>query len=306
MRLAWWKASSAGMEASTRIDRSTYPAYIAAEPASPVHAIFSRLSTMAKHQQIQIERQDDQAVVMVARPEKLNALNAATIGELQDAFQELAADDQVRGVIVTGSGEKAFVAGADIGELAKMNALSGIETSRRGQDVFRFIERLSKPVIAAVNGYALGGGLELALACHLRLAADNARFGLPEVTLGIIPGYGGTVRLPRLVGRGRALQMILTGAMIDANEGLRIGLVNRVLPREELLTTAHDLLGEILKNGPVAVAKALEAVDRSYDHTVEDALALEANLFGILAATEDMKEGMSAFLEKREARFTGR
>ncbi|MEJ2218013.1 MAG: enoyl-CoA hydratase-related protein [Gemmatimonadota bacterium] len=261
---------------------------------------------MTKYQQIQIERQDGQAVVVVARPEKLNALNAATIDELREAFQELATDDDIRGIIVTGAGEKAFVAGADIGELAKMNALSAIETSRRGQDAFRFIERLSKPVVAAVNGYALGGGLELALGCHLRIAADNARFGLPEVTLGIIPGYGGTVRLPRLVGRGRALQMILTGAMVDANEALRIGLVNQVVPREELLNTTRDLLGKILKNGPVAVAKALEAVDRSYDHTMEDALALEANLFGILAATEDMKEGMNAFLEKREARFTGR
>ncbi|MEJ2186528.1 MAG: enoyl-CoA hydratase-related protein [Gemmatimonadota bacterium] len=261
---------------------------------------------MTRYQQIQIEKKDGQATVVIARPEKLNALNDATIGELRDAFQELAGDDDVRGILVTGEGEKAFVAGADIAELAQMNALTGIETSRRGQDVFRFIERLPKPVIAAVNGYALGGGLELALACHLRIAADNARFGLPEVTLGIIPGYGGTVRLPRLVGRGRALQMILTGAMIDANEALNIGLVNQVVPREELTDTTRTLLGRILKNGPVAVAKALEAVDRSYDHTMEDALALEANLFGILAATEDMKEGMDAFLEKREARFTGR
>lgn len=261
---------------------------------------------MTRYQQIQIEKKDGQATVVIARPEKLNALNDATIGELRDAFRELAGDDDVRGILVTGEGEKAFVAGADIAELAQMNALTGIETSRRGQDVFRFIERLPKPVIAAVNGYALGGGLELALACHLRIAADNARFGLPEVTLGIIPGYGGTVRLPRLVGRGRALQMILTGAMIDANAALNIGLVNQVVPREELTDTTRTLLGRILKNGPVAVAKALEAVDRSYDHTMEDALALEANLFGILAATEDMKEGMAAFLEKREARFTGR
>jgi enoyl-CoA hydratase len=261
---------------------------------------------MTRYQQIQIERQDGQATVVVARPEKLNALNDATIGELREAFRELAGDEEVRGIIVTGAGEKAFVAGADIGELAKMNALPGIEISRRGQDVFRFIERLPKPVIAAVNGFALGGGLELALACHLRIAADNARFGLPEVTLGIIPGYGGTVRLPRLVGRGRALQMILTGAMIDANEALNMGLVNKVVPREQLPETTQDLLARILKNGPVAVAKALEAVDRSYDHAMEDALALESNLFGLLAATEDMKEGMSAFLEKREARFSGR
>ncbi len=253
-----------------------------------------------------IERTDDRAVLTVNRPDKLNALNDETISELDAALRELAADDAVGGVIVTGAGEKAFVAGADISELARLNALTGVETSRKGQDVFRFLERMGKPVLGAVNGYALGGGLELALACHLRIAAENARFGLPEVTLGIIPGYGGTVRLPRLVGRGLALEMILTGEMIDAARALEIGLVNRVVPQDQLLDTAHELMGTILKNGPIAVAKALEAVDRAQDHTTEDALALESNLFGILAATEDMKEGMAAFLEKRKADFSGK
>lgn len=253
-----------------------------------------------------IDRSERRAVLTVNRPDKLNALNSATLDELHAALAELAADREVGGVIVTGAGEKAFVAGADIAELARMNALTGVSTSRHGQDAFRFMERMSKPVIAAVNGYALGGGLELALACDLRIASENARFGLPEVTLGIIPGYGGTVRLPRLVGRGRALEMILTGDMVDAARALEMGLVNRVVPQDELLDAARALLDTILKNGPVAVAKALEAVNRALDHSMEDALDLEANLFGLLAATDDMKEGMAAFLEKREAAFEGK
>lgn len=255
---------------------------------------------------LNLELRDRIATLVIQRPEKLNALNAELIDELDRAVRDLAADDEVRGVILTGAGEKAFVAGADIAELAQLEPLAALRTSRRGQDVFRALERLPKPVIAAVNGFALGGGLELALACDLRIASENARFGLPEVKLGVIPGYGGTIRLPRLVGRGRALEMIMTGEMIDAAEAHRIGLVNRVVPQAELLEAARALLAKIAANGPLAVALALEAVDRGYDVTLDDGFALESNLFGILAATEDMREGMQAFLEKRAANFQGR
>lgn len=255
---------------------------------------------------VKIERIDGIAVVVANRPDKLNALNGDMIDELDRAFRNLAEDQDVRGIIVTGAGEKSFVAGADIAELARMGPVDGVQTSRRGQTTFRFIERMSKPVIAAVNGFALGGGLELALACHLRLASDNARFGLPEVKLGIIPGYGGTIRLPRLVGRGRALEMILTGDMIDAEEAARIGLVNRVVPQAELLSEAEALLRKIGANGPIAIGLALESVDHSFDASTAEAQTLESNLFGLLAATEDMREGMQAFLEKRPAEFKGR
>ena len=261
---------------------------------------------MAEYEFLRIEREGRIAFVVIDRPDKLNALNDATIGEIHAAFRALAADDGVGGIIVTGAGEKAFVAGADIGELATMGPLDGIRTSRKGQDAFRFIEVLPKPVLAAVNGYALGGGLELALACHMRLAGEKARFGLPEVKLGIIPGYGGTVRLPRLVGRGRALELMLTGEMIDAAEAERIGLVNRVHPQEQLRAAAVSLLEKVLGNGPVAIAMALEAVDHGVHATTDDALRFESNLFGLLAATEDMREGMQAFLEKRKAEFRGR
>ncbi|HET9986467.1 MAG TPA: enoyl-CoA hydratase-related protein [Longimicrobiales bacterium] len=261
---------------------------------------------MADYRFLSIERDDAIATVTVNRPEKLNALNADTIAELDAAFRELEADAAIRGVVLTGAGEKAFVAGADIAELAQMGPVSGVRVSRQGQDAFRFLERMRKPVIAAVNGFALGGGLELALACHLRIAGENARFGLPEVKLGIIPGYGGTVRLPRLVGRGRALEMILTGDMIDATEAHRIGLVNQIVPRAQLMEAARGLAAKIAANGPVAVALALEAVDFGYHASTEDALRLESNLFGLLASTDDMREGMTAFLEKRKADFHGR
>ena len=255
---------------------------------------------------IRVEITDGLAVVEINRPDKLNALNADTISELDRAFRGLAANTEVRGAVLTGSGAKAFVAGADISELAKMDSLGGIQVSRQGQDTFRFIERMGKPVIAAVNGFALGGGLELALACHVRIASAKARFGLPEVKLGIIPGYGGTVRLQRLVGRGRALEMILTGEMIDAEEAYRIGLVNRVHAPEELREAALQMLRNMTANGPVAIALALEAVDRAASTSIEDAQVLESNLFGLLASTSDMREGMQAFLEKRPANFTGR
>ena len=256
-------------------------------------------------EQIKVERRGAIAVVTVNRPDKLNALNAEIVAGLYSVARELAADKGVRGVIITGAGEKAFVAGADIGELARMTPISGIQVSRAGQDAFRFIETMGKPVLAAVNGFALGGGLELALACHMRLASENAKLGLPEVKLGIIPGYGGTVRLPRLVGRGRALELMLTGEMIDAQEAFRIGLVNRVLPLPELLPAAEALVNKIAGNGPIAVALAIEAIDHGYNSTTDDALVLESNLFGLLASTSDMREGMAAFLEKRKADFTG-
>lgn len=261
---------------------------------------------MTDYTTLRIDRGEGRATVTISRPDKLNALNAATIGELDRAFRELAADDDVRGVVVTGAGDKAFVAGADIGELATMGSIDGIGVSRQGQEAFRRLERMGKPVIAAVNGYALGGGMELALACHLRVASEKARFGLPEVKLGIIPGYGGTVRLPRIVGRGTALELILTGEMIGAERAYEMGLVNKVVAPERTLEAATELLDAILANGPIALRFALEAVDRSLETGVEEGLGLESHLFGLLASTEDMREGMQAFLEKRRAEFRGR
>ncbi len=260
---------------------------------------------MAELKFIKVETRDGIGVLTVNRPDKLNALNAETVAELHRALEQLAEDQSVRAVVLTGAGEKSFVAGADIGELAQMTPLSGIEVSRQGQHAFRFLETMRKPVIAAVNGFALGGGLELALACHFRLASENAKFGLPEVKLGIIPGYGGTVRLPRVVGRGRALELMLTGEMMDAQDAYRMGLVNRVYPQAELLGAAEELAKKIAANGPIAVALAIEAVDNGYHASTEDALRLESNLFGLLAATSDMREGMGAFLEKRKANFKG-
>jgi len=243
------------------------------------------------------------AVVTINRPDKLNALNAETIGEIDAAFREIEANPEARAVIVTGSGEKAFVAGADIGELARQTPLSGKATSIRGQALFRRIELFRVPVIAAINGFALGGGCELALACHIRIASDNARIGLPEVSLGIIPGYGGTQRLSRLVGRGRAIELTVTGKHITAEEAQRIGLVNHVYPQAELMDQAQDLCKAIMKNGPVAVAAALEVIQHGLDMPLEESILLEANAFGVVSATEDMKEGLNAFLEKRKPQF---
>lgn len=245
------------------------------------------------------------ATLTVNRPDKLNALDERTIGELGDAIDELRGRDDVGGIILTGAG-RAFVAGADIGELTRQSAVTAKQLSQRGQEVFRRFETSPKPVIAAVNGFALGGGCELALACHIRLASDAAKFGQPEVKLGLLPGYGGTQRLTRLVGKGRALQLLLTGEMIDAQEAYRIGLVNRVVPAGELIGAAQAMMQQILANGPLAIAACIEAVNRGLDITIEEALALEAAQFGLLAATADMQEGTSAFVEKRTARFTGK
>ena len=245
------------------------------------------------------------ATLTVNRPDKLNALNDALITELGQAIDEVIRRDDVGGVILTGAG-RAFVAGADIAELATQGPIAGKQRALAGQAVFTRFSRSPKPVIAAVNGFALGGGCELAMACHLRLASEHAKFGQPEVKLGIVPGYGGTQRLARLVGRGRALQLLLTGETIDANEAYRIGLVNRVVPAAELLSAARKMLEQMLANGPLALALCVEAVDRGLEMPLEEGLMLEANHFGLLASTSDMSEGMRAFLEKRAPAFTGK
>jgi enoyl-CoA hydratase len=244
--------------------------------------------------------------ITIDRPKVLNALNAQTVGELHRAFQEVRDDDAVRAVIVTGGGEKAFVAGADINELASQTPISGKETSQKGQEVFQFIERFPKPVIAAVNGFALGGGCELALACHIRIASENAQMGLPEVTLGIIPGYGGTQRMARLLGKGKALELICSGERVKADEAARIGLVSRVVPLEQLLPACEELAKKIASRAPLAVRAAIEAVVVGSEMPIEEGQLLEATLFGLLCATDDTKEGMKAFLEKRAANFTGK
>jgi enoyl-CoA hydratase len=249
---------------------------------------------------------DGVATLTVNRPEKLNALDDKVVSQLHQAAQFLAADELVRGIILTGAGAKAFIAGADVGDLARQGVLEGRRRSLQGQAMLRAFETMGKPVIAAVNGYALGGGCELAMACHIRIASENARFGQPEVKLGITPGYGGTQRLPRIVGKGNALHLLLTGEQIDAAEALRIGLVSKVVPAEHLLAEADQMMRTILANGPVAVQLVMDAVDRGLEMTLEQGLALEADAFGLVAATEDMKEGLTAFLEKRRARFQGK
>jgi len=257
------------------------------------------------YESLQVERKDGVAVVTVCRPKKLNALNAQTIDELDAVFTALASDVEVKGVIVTGAGEKAFVAGADIAELAGLDADAGRALSARGQRVFDRIEWLGKPVVAAVNGFALGGGCELALACHVRLASENASLGTPEVKLGLICGYGGTQRLPRLVGRGAALEILLTGERVGAEEALRLGLVNRVVPLERLLPEAEALVRKMVANGPLALRATLEAVHGGLDRPLAEAEDGEAQLFGELCASADAAEGTTAFLEKRAPRFRG-
>lgn len=257
-------------------------------------------------QTLLLDVRDGIAFLTVNRPDKLNALNDAVIADLDRAVSQIEGDDAVKGVILTGAGPKAFVAGADIGELSTQNQVSGKARAKRGQRVFRRLEQCGKPVIAAVNGFALGGGCELAMACHLRVASESAKFGQPEVKLGIGPGYGGTVRLPRLVGKGRALDLLMTARMVGAEEALQMGLVNRVVPADQLMAESEQLLRGILANGPLAVALCIEAVDAGFEMSLDEALLLEANHFGLLASTDDMREGMSAFLEKRPASFRGR
>jgi len=259
-----------------------------------------------KFENVVYEKKGPIAYVTFNRPKVLNALNGKTISELKSAFEDARDDSAVRGVILTGAGDKAFAAGADIGEMANNTALEAEEATRRGQKVTELIENLGKPVVAAVNGFALGGGCELAMACTIRVAAETAKFGQPEVKIGIMPGYGGTQRLPRLVGRGRALQLILSGEVIAAQEAYRIGLVNEVVPNANLIARAEAILKQIISNAPVGVKFSIEAVNKGLDTSVAEGLLIEASLFALCASTEDKKEGTTAFLEKRAPQFKGR
>lgn len=252
------------------------------------------------------EKKDAIVLVTVNRPHVLNALNMATLEELRVAFTAIRNDSEVHVALLTGAGEKAFIAGADIGELQKYAVMDGKESIQKGQSVLDLIENLGKPVIACINGFALGAGCEVAMACSLRLAAENARLGQPEVKLGLIPGYGGTQRLPRLIGKGRALQLLLTGEMIPAQEAYRIGLVNEVVAPAELITRAQALALKIIANAPLALQFILEAVNQGLDVSLPEGLYLEAALFGLCCATQDKAEGTAAFLEKRPPKFTGK
>ena len=252
------------------------------------------------------EKKGNIAYVTVNRPQVLNALNTPTWKDLRTAFADARDDGAVRGVILTGAGDKAFIAGADISELARVTAFEAEQSSRFGQEILDLIENLGKPVIAAVNGFALGGGCETAMACTIRIAVETAKFGQPEVALGLVPGGGGTQRLPRLVGKGRALQLILSGEMISAQEAYRIGLVNEIVPAADLVTRAETILKKIASNAPIAVKFALEAANRGLETSQSEGLLLEASFFGLCAGTEDKKEGTTAFLEKRAPQFQGR
>lgn len=253
-----------------------------------------------------LERDGAVAIVTINRPKVLNALNTQTMDELRHAVLDLKSDASVRVLILTGAGEKAFVAGADINELAVQTPTSGREHALAGQHVLDLIENMGKPVIAAINGFALGGGCELAMACTLRLAADTARLGQPEIALGLIPGYAGTQRLPRIVGKGKAMEMILTGTPITAEEAYRIGLVNRVVAAAELMTEARALAGQLAKSAPIAMRYIINAVNKGIEIPFAEACQYEATLFGLVASTEDMREGTAAFLAKRKAEFKGR
>jgi enoyl-CoA hydratase len=256
---------------------------------------------------VRVDTQEGIRTLTVDRPEKLNALNAAVLETLEARVAEAGNDPDLRCLIITGAGEKAFIAGADIGELARLTPLDGREHARRGQAVFDRIENLPIASIAAINGFAYGGGLELALACTLRIASENAKMGLPETSLGILPGYGGTQRLARLVGKAKAAELVLTAEKgLTAAEAGRLGLVNRVVAPGQALAAAMDLAKAIAKNGPIACRYALESIRRGVEMPLPEALSYEATLFGLCASTEDMREGMNAFLEKRPARFTGR
>ncbi len=258
------------------------------------------------YEHLTFEVRDRIALVTINRPDKLNALNDAVIEELARAVDEIVERDDIGGVILTGAGSKAFVAGADIGELARQGPFDGKDRARKGQAICRRLETCGKPAVAAVNGFALGGGCELAMACHLRVASEKAKFGQPEVKLGLCPGYGGTQRLPRLVGKGRALDLILTGRMVGADEALQMGLVNRVVAADKLMDEAETLLRGIMAMGPLAVKLSIEAIDQGFDTSLDEGLLLEANHFGLLSASEDMREGTGAFLEKREPTFAGK
>ena len=277
---------------------ATAPSPAASYDASPAPAL-----TLAN---VLYERRGTIAYVTVNRPKVLNALNVPTWQDLRTAFEAAQNDPAVRGVILTGAGDKAFIAGADIGDLAQASAIDAERSSRHEQEVLDLIENLGKPVVAAINGFALGGGCETAMACTIRIAVERAKFGQPEVKLGLLPGGGGTQRLPRLVGKGRALQLILSGGMIAAQEAYRIGLVNEVVAASDLIPRAEAILNEIVSNAPLAVRYALDAVNKGMETSQTEGLALEASYFGLCAGTEDKKEGTSAFLQKRPAQFRGR
>jgi enoyl-CoA hydratase len=282
---------------------ATAAATLTPSPTSVPAALPTAASTLAN---VVYEKKGAFAYVTVNRPKVLNALNKATWADLRTAFADARDDASVRGVILTGAGNKAFIAGADISELARVTAFEAEQSSRFGQEVLDLIENLGKPAVAAINGFALGGGCETAMACTIRIAVENAKFGQPEVKLGLVPGGGGTQRLPRLVGKGRALHLILSGEMISAQEAYRIGLVNEIVPAAELITRAEAILKQIAANAPIAVKFALEAANKGMETSQSEGLLLEASYFGLCAATEDKKEGTSAFLEKRAPQFHGR
>jgi enoyl-CoA hydratase len=258
------------------------------------------------YENILVTEESGIATIIINRPEKLNALNRATIAELNSAFGSLEKNEAIRAIIITGSGEKAFVAGADISEFAHFSVEEGAELAAQGQELlFDFVENLKTPVMAAVNGFALGGGLELAMSCHFRIASENAKMGLPEVSLGVIPGYGGTQRLPQLVGKGKAMEMIMTAGMVTADEAKSLGLVNHVVPQTELLEFCNGIAQKIMKNSPYAISKAIKAVNANFKDGV-DGYNTEIKAFGQCFGSEDFREGTSAFLEKRKPAFTGK
>jgi enoyl-CoA hydratase/carnithine racemase len=266
----------------------------------------SSLASALRLENVVYDKKGPIGYVTLNRPKVMNALNKATINELQGVFEDARNDSAVRGVILTGAGEKAFAAGADIAEIANNTAVEAEEATRRGQALTDLIENLGKPVIAAVNGFALGGGCELAMACTIRIAAESAKFGQPEVRLGVMPGYGGTQRMPRLIGRGRALKLILSGEVIDASEAYRIGLVDELEPDTDVIERAETVLKKIMANAPLSVRYALEAVNKGLETSVAEGLLLEASLFAICTSTDDKKEGTSAFMEKRSPNFRGK
>jgi len=258
------------------------------------------------YQNLLLEKEDGVGILYINRPQALNALNADTLKELSQAIKEIAEDDEIKALIITGAGDKSFVAGADIKFMQPLNAVEGRAFGALGQEVFRSIEKLEKPVIAAVNGFALGGGCELAMSADIRVASDKAKFGQPEVGLGITPGYGGTQRLPRIVGEGRAMELILTADIINAEEAYRIGLVNHVYPAEELLEKAKAIAKKIIKNAPLAVKFSKVAINKGIQTDIDTAMNIEADLFGLCFATEDQKNGMSAFVNKEKVNFAGK